>query len=71
MCSSCKSYSGCDCVGGSVFAYCPAEKGFYCSVCKHEGGTNLTTNPNILDELLSPELLELVRKAGKEYRKTD
>ncbi len=62
MCANCKVYEGCGCSGGTVFAFCPAEKGYYCSVCGHEAGTKMTTDPHILEELLKPEILEMAKK---------
>ncbi len=62
MCSNCKTESGCGCTGGSVFAYCPAEKGYYCSACGHSAGTKVAENPNLLNEILRPELLKREQK---------
>jgi len=58
MCADCNIYEGCKCSGGSVFAYCPCAKGFYCSVCGHSAGTNIAEDPHLLTDILSPDLVE-------------
>jgi len=65
MCYNCKASSGCGCAGGSVFAFCPCEKGYYCSVCGHSAGTNVAAEPDLLSKIIRPEILKSAGQSKK------
>jgi hypothetical protein len=56
MCANCRTVEGCDCMGGPALATCSCESGYPCLVCGHEPAGNVAADPNLVVEMLSPDL---------------
>jgi len=56
MCANCRTAEDCDCTGGSALATCSCENGYPCPVCSHEPARNVGADPDLIVEMLSPDL---------------
>ena len=57
MCSNCQGHDECDCTGGAVFAVCACTRGYTCAVCHHDPAVDLADEPDLLLEMVRPELI--------------
>jgi hypothetical protein len=56
MCANCRTAEDCHCTGGSALAMCSCESGYPCSVCSHEPAIDVAADPDLVVEMLSPDL---------------
>ena len=57
MCSNCEGYPRCDCSGAAVLAVCGCERGYVCPMCGHVPDISATSEPDLLVEILRPEMI--------------
>jgi hypothetical protein len=56
MCSDCNTSPECECAGGAILTECSCERGYNCPACNHEAKASAADEPNILVEVVSPDL---------------